>query len=109
MNLFLISLSEDVTIKNSISTLFILTLIVSGCSTTTYLNLKQTSPEHIEKEFNKVEKDSAIGVEVSILLKNADGFKDGELLFVRESTIIVCSEYSALEDELISHFIDIFL
>jgi len=71
----------------------------AGCSTTTHFSLKQTYPEYIEKELNKVEKDSGVGVEVSLLLNNGNDV-NGELLSVRETTIILCSEYSATEEEL---------
>jgi len=85
--------------KNSILIIVILSLIVAGCSTTTHFSLNQTYPEYIEKELNKVEKDSGVGVELSLLLSNGTEV-NGELLFVRDSTMILCSEYSATEEEL---------
>jgi hypothetical protein len=85
--------------KTSILILFIIGLIVVGCSTTTHFNLTATYPEYLEKEFNKVEKDSGLGVEVSLLLNNG-GKHNGELLSVRDSTITLCTEYSATEEEL---------
>ena len=85
--------------KNSILIIVILSLIVTGCSTTTYLNLKATYPEYIEKELIKAKSDTSIGVKVSLLLNNGNEV-NGELLSIRDSTMILCSEYSATEEEL---------
>ena len=86
--------------RTSILITVILSLVVVGCSTTTYFNLKQTYPEYIENELKKVDKETGVGVEVTLLLKNADEV-NGELLSVRDSTIILCSEYSAAEADLV--------
>jgi hypothetical protein len=75
-----ILLLKEVDMKTSILIIITLTITVSGCSTTTYFNLKQTYPEHIENELKKVKRDTNVGVEVSLLLKNADEVH-GELLF----------------------------
>jgi len=85
--------------KTTILIIVILSLIVVGCSTTTHFNLTATYPEYIEKELNKVERDSVVGVEVSLLLNNGSK-QNGELLSVRDSTISLCTEYSATEEEL---------
>jgi hypothetical protein len=82
--------------KSTIS-IITFTLIVSGCSVTTYFSLEETYPEYIEKEISKVEK--ITGVEVKILLNN-DRKQNGELLSVRDSIITLCKEYSATEEEL---------
>jgi outer membrane lipoprotein SlyB len=86
-------------VKTSIYVLAIIGLFITGCSTTTYFNLNETYPEYIDKELNKVEKDSGVGVEMSLLLKNGNEV-NGELLSVRDSTIFLCPEYSATEEEL---------
>jgi len=85
--------------KNSISTIVILSLIVTGCSTTTYFSLEETYPEYIEEQLNKVERDTDVGVEVSLLLNNGNEV-NGELLSVRDNKMILCKEYSATEEEL---------
>lgn len=85
--------------KISILIFVILSLIVTGCSTTTHFNLKATFPEYIEKQLKKVEKDTDVGVEVSLLLNNGSK-QNGELLSVRDCTITLCTEYSATEEEL---------
>ena len=85
--------------KTLILIFFILSLILISCSTTTHYNLTATYPEYIETELNKVEKNTGVGIEVSLLRK--DGTKVyGELLSVRDSTMILCTEYSATEEEL---------
>jgi len=85
--------------KASIMIVAIVSLIVAGCSTTTHFSLKQTYPEYIEKELNKVERDIGVGVELSLLLSNGNEV-NGELLSVRDSIMILCAEYSATEEEL---------
>lgn len=85
--------------KTSILFFFVISLIVVGCSTTTHFNLTATYPEYLEKELNKVEKETGLGVEVSIMSRDWTEIK-GELLCVRDSTIIVCAKYSATEEEL---------
>jgi hypothetical protein len=85
--------------KTLIFAVVICGLLVIGCSTTTYLNLKATYPEYIEEQLNKVERDTGVGVEVSLLLNNGNKV-NGELLSVGDSTMILCSEYSATEEEL---------
>jgi hypothetical protein len=86
-------------VKTSIYILVILGLFVTGCSTTTYLNVSETYPEYIEKEIMNAEMESGVGIEVLLLLKNGKEV-NGELLSVRDSTIILCSEYSAADEEL---------
>lgn len=57
------------------------------------------SGENAEKEFNLIKGDENIGVGIIVLLKNGTEI-DGELLSLRESSIILCTEYSASENEL---------
>ena len=85
--------------KTSLIIIVILSLIITSCSTTTYFILEETYPEYIEKQLEKVEKDTGVGVEVSLLLNNGSKY-NGELLSVRDSTITLCTEYSAAEEEL---------
>lgn len=85
--------------KTSILIYVILGLIVSGCGTTTHFNLRATYPEYIEEQIIKAEKDTSVGVEISLLLNNGSRY-NGELLSVRDSTITLCTEYSAKEKEL---------
>jgi len=85
--------------KTSIIIVIIFGLLAAGCSTTTYLNLKATYPEYIEKQLNKAERDIGVGVEVTLLLNNGNEV-NGELLSVRDSIMILCAEYSATEEEL---------
>ena len=85
--------------KASIIIVFIFGLLAAGCSTTTYLNLKDTYPQNIGMPLNKTEKDNNIGAGVSMLLKDGTEIQ-GQLLSVRDSTIKICTEYSATEEEL---------
>ena len=78
-----------------------ISFIAVGCSTTTYLNITEMSEEQIEDKIIVFQKEEAIGAEVTLLL--GDGKKiNGELLSVRDSNIIMCSEYAATEKELAS-------
>ena len=85
--------------KTSILIVISISLIAVGCSTTTYFNLKATYPKSIKKQLNKVEKDSNVGVQVSLLLSNGNEV-NGELLSVRDSTMTLRAEYSPQEEEL---------
>jgi len=72
---------------------------VTSCSTTTHFSLMDNNRYYIEKQIKESKKNEGVGVEVSLLLK--DGIViNGELLSVRENTIILCQEYSANEKEL---------
>ncbi len=86
--------------KNLIFISAISTFIFSaGC--TTYLNLTETNREQIEDKINDYEQDENVGTEVTLLLKNRTEI-NGELLSVRDSTMIICTEHSATEEELAS-------
>lgn len=74
-------------------------LLVTGCSTTTYFSLQDENKDYIKEQLNTVEKNENVGAEVTILLKNETVF-NGELLSIRNNTIILCLEYSAMEGEL---------
>jgi hypothetical protein len=85
--------------KISVLIIVIISFIVVGCCTTTHINLTATYPDNIEKQLEKVEKDTGVGVEVSLLLNNGNKV-NGELLSVRDSAMILCEENSAKEEEL---------
>lgn len=74
-------------------------IIALGCSTTTYLNLTENDKGKIRRELNAYEKDKNVGAEVNFLLNNKTEI-EGELLSVRDSSLIICTEYSATEEEL---------
>lgn len=74
-------------------------LIAISCSTTTYFNLTEDNRGSIERQLNKAEKDKDVGTEVSLLLKDGAEIY-GELLSIRDSTLILCTEHSAKEEEL---------
>ena len=82
----------------SLGIIFICGLFVAGC-TTTYLNLKENSTAQIEEKINNYEKDKNIGAEITLSLKNETEVY-GELLSVRDSTMIICTQYSTTEAEL---------
>jgi hypothetical protein len=54
---------------------------------------------YIKTKLNEAKTEKDVGGEVSLLLKNGDEVY-GELLSVRNSTIVLCREYSAKEEEL---------
>lgn len=74
-------------------------LISVGCSTTTYLSLTENDKGKVRRELNAYEKGSDVGAEVTIVLFNGKEI-EGELLSVRDSALILCTEYAATEEEL---------
>jgi len=77
----------------------ILSLIAAGCSTTTYINLEEKDRIYIVRQLGFDKEDKDMGAEVSLLFR--DGAETyGELLSVRDSTMTICKEYSATEEEL---------
>ncbi len=87
--------------KNKIEVVFIFGLLITGCGPSPYVSLKDTSEKQIEDKILVFQKEEAIGAEVTLLLK--DGLEiNGELLSIRDSTITICTKYSATEKELIS-------
>ena len=86
--------------KTLIIKIVILSLVTTGCSTTTYLNFKETNLLYIGMPLKNVDKDRDVGVEVSILLKS-DNVLTGEMLFITDSSMTICTEYSATEKELV--------
>jgi hypothetical protein len=80
----------------------LLIIVVTSCSTTTYLNLTQESTSYINSKLYKVKTEEDLGVEVSLSLKDGNEVS-GELLSVRDSSLTLCSEYSANEDDLKKH------
>jgi hypothetical protein len=76
-------------------------LIAAGCGTSPYVSLTETNKEQIEDKIIDFQKEGAQGAEVTLLLKDGEKI-NGELLSVRDSTIIMCTKYSATEKELAS-------
>ena len=78
------------------------TLIFSvACSTTSYVSLTKDNNEQIEQKLRYDEQDENVGAEVTLLFENRTEIK-GELLSVRDSTMIICTEHSATDEELAS-------
>ena len=71
----------------------------AGCSTTTYLSLTENNKEQIEQNLKYDEQDENVGAEVTLSLKDRTEIK-GELLYVQDSTLTICTEHSATEVEL---------
>jgi len=78
--------------------LFLCTFVTS-CGTTTHFNLMDNNRYYVENQIKEAKKNEDVGIEVSLLLKNRD-VVSGELLSVRQNSIILCQEYSAREEEL---------
>jgi hypothetical protein len=74
-------------------------LLLVGCSTTTYLSLTENNKEQIEQKLKYDEQDENVGAEVTLLLKDRTKVK-GELLYVQDSTLTICTEHSAKKEEL---------
>ena len=74
-------------------------LLAAGCRPT--LNVTETNEEQIEEKLIDYEQDEVIGVEIEVSIKDGEEIS-GELLSVRDSTIIICTEYSAAEEDLAS-------
>ena len=73
-------------------------LIAAGCRNP-YLSLTETNEEQIKDKILVFQKEEAVGAEIILLLKDGTDI-NGELLSVRDSTITMCTEYSATEKEL---------
>ena len=87
--------------KTLIPIVIIFGLLAVGC-TTTYLNLKESSTAQIEEKIIDYQADEDVGAEVILSIRNG-GEISGELLSVRDSTMIICTERSATENELANH------
>jgi hypothetical protein len=86
-------------LKPSIVVFILCGILQISCSTTTYLNLDKRSRYYIEKKLDVAKIDDHNGNEITLLLK--DGREaNGELLSVRDSAMILCTENSATEEEL---------
>jgi hypothetical protein len=89
-------------LKPSIVVFILCGILQISCSTTTYLNLDKRSRYYIEKKLDVAKSDNHNGNEITLLLK--DGREaNGELLSVRDSAMILCTENSATEEELVNH------
>ena len=87
--------------KTLIVIVVIFGLLTAGCGTSPYVSLTDTNEEQIEDKILVFQKEEAIGAEVTLLLKDGEEI-NGELLSVQDSTITMCTEYSATEKELAS-------
>ena len=85
--------------KTLIIIVVIFGLLAAGCRPT--LNVTETNREQIEEKLIDYEQDEGVGAEITLSLKNEEEI-EGELLSVRDSTITVCTEYSATEEQLAS-------
>jgi len=65
------------------------------------VSLTETNEKQIEDKIIEFQKEEAIGAEVTLSLKDGEEI-NGELLSVRDSTITMCTEYSATEKDLAS-------
>jgi hypothetical protein len=76
-------------------------LIAAGCSFTsyTYLSLTESNKEQVEEKIKDYQQDEDVGAEVILSLKMGIEIS-GEILSVSDSTVTMCSEYSATEEEL---------
>ncbi|MBE0571758.1 MAG: hypothetical protein IH618_09465 [Ignavibacteriaceae bacterium] len=83
-------------------------MISAGCSTTTYLSLTENDRGKVIRELNAYEKGTNVGAEVTIILFNGEEV-EGELLSVRDSALILCTEYGATEEELLNSVYPIIL
>ena len=83
-----------------IAAIFI-SFIAAGCSTTTYLSLTEVNQYQIEYKIVDYEQDENEGVEVTFTIQNGKEI-NGELLSVRDSSVTICIESSATEEELAS-------
>ena len=88
---------QEGVINISITLFVILGIFAIGCRPT--LNVVETDTEQIEEKLIDYQNEEAIGSEVTLLLKDGESIS-GELLSVRDSSIILCEEYSATEEEL---------
>ena len=78
----------------------VLGLMVFGCGNTTYLSLTESNREQVEEQLKYDEKDEDVGAEVTLSLNNSTEI-NGELLFVRDTTLIICSKYGVPENQLV--------
>ena len=83
-----------------IAAIFI-SFIAAGCSTTTYLSLTEVNEYQIRFKIVDYEQDENEGVEVTFTIQNGREI-NGELLSVRDSSVTICIESSATEEELAS-------
>jgi len=85
--------------KTSIIIVAIFGLLATGCSTTTYLSLKENDKEQVKQKLNDYEHDEDEGAEITISKKNGTEI-NGELLVVSDTSIVICSYIGLSEKEL---------
>ena len=74
-------------------------LVVSGCSSSTYLNLSENNNEQVVETINNFQKEENVGAKLTLTLKDSTEIT-GELLSIRENTITICEYYSASNADL---------
>jgi len=83
--------------KTSIIFFVIIGILAVSCRPT--LNVAKTNTEQLEEKLIVYQKEEAVGAEVTLSLTEGEEIS-GELLSVRDSSITLCEEYSATEEEL---------
>ena len=89
---------QEGTMKKAFLIAVIVVLLTVGCSNP-YMSVKDTSERQIADKIIVFQKEEAIGAEVTMLLKDQVEI-NGELLSVRDSSITICTKYSATDKEL---------
>jgi hypothetical protein len=74
-------------------------IFIINCSTTTYVSITENNKEQIEQKLKYDVQDENVGAGVSLFLRDKTEFK-GELLYVQDSNLTICTEHSAKEEEL---------
>jgi len=74
-------------------------IVAFGCSTTTYLNLKESSDFSISRQLRDCKKDNNKGVSVVVIPVEGEELK-GELLAVLDTSMIILTQYFATGAEL---------
>lgn len=76
-------------------------IICAGCSTTTFLNLSEDEKGKVRRELNKYEKNKKLGAEITLSLQDGSEI-NGELLSVRDTALILCTEYAASAEKIMN-------
>lgn len=79
--------------------LILICFISVGCNPTTYLSLAENDKEQIEEQLKDYKNGNELGAEVMLSLKDEKEIK-GELLFVSDSMITICTKHSATDMEI---------
>ena len=65
------------------------------------MNLSEDEKGKVRRELNKYEKNKKLGAEITLSLQNGSKI-NGELLSVRDSSLILCTEYAASAEEIMN-------